>query len=86
MEILLAMGAVLFSAAPVAAQTPSSNGALICRTSASDVGSRLARRRVCRTAEQWAADLREQRQILDGAQTRQLNRTIDERGRFLRTR
>jgi hypothetical protein len=86
MKILLAMGLVLSSASAVAAQAPRSNDAVICRTSANDTGSRLARTRVCRTREQWAADRREQRQALDRAQNMQLNRTIDERGRLLRTR
>lgn len=86
MKILFAMGVVLSSAAPVVAHAPPSNDALICRSNTSDIGSRLARTRVCRTREQWAADNREQRQVLDRAQTRQLNRTIDERGRFNRTR
>ncbi|HVQ07208.1 MAG TPA: hypothetical protein VMS43_02110 [Allosphingosinicella sp.] len=80
MKILLALGAIVSSASAVVAQAPRSSNALICR-STSDTGSRLAHRRVCRTREQWAAGQREQRQALDRAQTRQLNRTMDEVGK-----
>jgi hypothetical protein len=40
---------------------------LICK-SIGEVGSRLAKKRVCRTRQQWAEDKRQSRDVVDRAQ------------------
>lgn len=40
---------------------------LICKT-VTEIGSRLAQKRVCRTKQQWAEDERQSRSVVDGAQ------------------
>ena len=59
---------------PAASTNPN---ALICRVTG-ETGSRLQRSRICKTRAQWDELRREQRNTLDRAQTRQVNRTVDE--------
>ena len=44
-------------------------------------GSRLAKKRICATRAEWEELRREQRNSIDRAQTRQVNRTLDETGK-----
>ena len=56
-------------------------GEMICRMTG-ETGSRLQRNRTCRTRAEWDQLRREQRNSIDRAQTRQVNRTIDEKGQI----
>lgn len=77
----LAIVALLISAAAMA-QVPAGNpNDRICRVTG-ETGSRLQRNRTCRTRAEWDQLRREQRNTLDRAQTGQINRTIDEKGRM----
>ena len=53
---------------------------MVCRVTG-ETGSRLQRTRTCRTFAEWDQLRREQRSSIDRAQTRQVNRTIDETGK-----
>ena len=78
---LLAIVALLIGAAAMA-QPPASNpNAMICRVTG-ELGSRLQRSRVCKTRAEWEQLRREQRNSLDRAQTGQVNRTVDEKGKM----
>jgi len=76
---MLFVGAAL-TAAVAAAQTPMTPDRLgsgdpaqrICRVTG-ETGSRLARRRVCLTRAEWAAQQLESRNTVDRAQTKQVN-------------
>lgn len=81
MRLLLALGVVLSSATAVMAQAPRNPNDVLCRNSG-DTGSRLARSRVCMTRAEWAEIRRTSRQAIDRAQTRQFNKTIDEKGKM----
>jgi len=81
MRLLLALGVVLSSATAVMAQAPRNPNDVLCRSSG-DTGSRLARSRVCMTRAEWAEIRRTSRQAIDRAQTRQFNKTIDEKGKM----
>ncbi len=64
------------------AQIPAGNpNDMICRVTG-ETGSRLQRNRTCKTRAEWEQLRREQRNTVDRAQTRQVNRTIDETGRM----
>jgi hypothetical protein len=80
MKILLAVVPFLV-AVPVLAQAPNNGSERICRSSL-EPGSRLGRTRICRTRAEWDNLRREGRAAIDRAQTRQFNRTIDEKGRM----
>lgn len=75
--ILLLTFAVLTPCA-VIAQAPNADDQMICRNSG-EIGSRLARTRTCKTRAEWEEARREQRNNMDRAQTRQVNRTVDEK-------
>ena len=78
---ILAILALLVPAAAAAAETPAgSPNDMICRVTG-ETGSRLQRSRTCKTRAEWDQLRREQRNTIDRAQTRQVNRTIDETGR-----
>lgn len=85
MKALAILGATLLSAA-AASQTVAPGGeigdpgARVCKASG-ETGSRLGRTRTCKTRAEWDAQRQEQRATLDRAQTRQLNRVIDEVGK-----
>jgi hypothetical protein len=81
MRLVLALGVVLSSATAVMAQAPRNPSDVQCRSS-NATGSRLARTRVCMTRAEWAEIRRTSRQAIDRAQTRQFNRTIDEKGKM----
>ena len=82
MKAILAIGTVLLSAAAAASQAPADDSdRLVCRTN-TEIGSRLRRARTCKTQAEWDALAREQRAGIDRAQIRQVNRTIDEKGRI----
>lgn len=69
------------SAAAAAAQEPASGpNDMVCRVTG-ETGSRLQRSRICKTRAEWEQLRREQRNTIDRAQTRQVNRTVDETGR-----
>lgn len=78
-RIVVGIGAALISAV-VVAQTPTTPDGLgngdrsrrICRVTL-DTGSRLNRRRVCLTQAEWAAQQLESRNMVDRAQTKQVN-------------
>ena len=77
----LAILALLMPAAAAAAETPATSpNDLVCRVTG-ETGSRLQRSRICKTRAEWDQLRREQRSTIDRAQTRQVNRTIDETGR-----
>jgi hypothetical protein len=73
--------ALLVSAAAFAQAPASSPNDRICRVTG-ETGSRLQRNRICKTRAEWDQLQREQRNTLDRAQTGQINRTIDEKGRM----
>lgn len=85
MRIFAALSTMLLATA-AAAQAPSAapsqasgdSGGLVCRTTG-ETGSRLSRTRTCKSRAAWDAERREQRDMVDRAQTRQINRVIDER-------
>ncbi len=83
----LALLAVTLLSAAAASQTVAPRGeivdpiARICKADG-ETGSRLGRTRTCKTRAEWDAQRQDQRATLDRAQTRQLNRTIDEVGKF----
>lgn len=84
MKILAVLAVTSMSAAALAqtaAPTGGRAGEQICRTSG-EPGSRLGRMRTCKTRAEWEQDRLAQRGTLDRAQTRQVNRTIDETGRM----
>ena len=77
----LAILALAVSAAAFA-QAPAGNADdIICRVTG-ETGSRLQRSRICKTRAEWEQARREQRTSLDRAQTQQINRTVDEKGRM----
>ena len=53
---------------------------MVCRVTG-ETGSRLQRSRICKTRAEWDELRREQRNTIDRAQTRQVNRTLDETGK-----
>lgn len=73
--------ALLVSAATFAQAPVGSPNDMICRVTG-ETGSRLQRSRVCKTRAEWDQLRREQRNTLDRAQTGQINRTVDEKGRM----
>ena len=76
----LAILALLVPAA-AAAQAPAGGANdMICRITG-ETGSRLQRSRICKTRAEWDELRREQRNSIDRAQTRQVNRTLDETGK-----
>ncbi len=83
MKIFLAIGTIALSAAAAASQAPeiSVEAPKICKSSA-DIGSRLARTKTCLTQAEWDVRQFEARGTLDRAQTKQVNLTIDEKGRI----
>lgn len=83
MKLLLALGTIALSAAAGASQAPeiSLDTPRICK-SALDIGSRLSRTKTCLTQAEWDARGLETRGMLDRAQTKQINRTQDEKGRM----
>ena len=83
MKLLLAIGTIALSAAAAASQAPeiSIEAPRICR-SALDIGSRLSRTKTCLTQAEWDVREFETRNTLDRAQTKQINRTQDEKGRM----
>jgi hypothetical protein len=75
--------AILALLVPVAAAAqPPANTAndMVCRVTG-ETGSRLQRSRICKTRAEWDELRREQRNSIDRAQTRQVNRTLDEAGK-----
>ena len=82
-EILLALGVPFLSSATAGDGAGAAQSAATCICRSSDAtGSRLARTRVCMTRAEWAEIRRTSRQAIDRAQTRQFNRTIDEKGKM----
>jgi hypothetical protein len=78
---LLAVLALLAPAAAAATDISTGNAnEMVCRVTG-ETGSRLQRTRTCRTRAEWDQLRREQRSTIDRAQTRQVNRTIDETGK-----
>ena len=76
----LAILALLVPAAATA-QAPADNANdMVCRVTG-ETGSRLQRSRICKTRAEWDELRREQRNSIDRAQTRQVNRTLDETGK-----
>ncbi len=75
--LALLMPVVANARAPAPGANPN---AVSCRMT-SETGSRLTRNRTCRTQAEWDQQRREQRSTIDRAQTRQVNRTVDEVGR-----
>jgi hypothetical protein len=83
MKILAVLAVTSMSAAALAqaaGPTGGRAGEQICRLNG-ETGSRLARTRTCKTRAEWAQDRLAQRNMVDRAQTRQLNRTPDETDR-----
>ena len=72
--------ALLMPAAAIAQEPGRDPNELICRATG-EIGTRLARTRTCKTRAQWEELRREQRNSLDRAQTRQVNRNPDETDR-----
>jgi hypothetical protein len=66
----VALAAPATQSAPRSAEDPHR---MICRT-ISDTGSRLARHRLCMTADEWAQQRRELRNNVDRAQTQGVER------------
>lgn len=83
MKILLAVGTIALSATAAASQFPEFGveAPKICK-SAVDIGSRLTRTKTCLTQAEWDARGLETRETIDRAQTKQVNRTQDEKGRM----
>jgi hypothetical protein len=78
----LAILAIFVPAVAAAAAETLTSGPndMICRVTG-ETGSRLQRSRICKTRAEWEQLRREQRNTIDRAQTRQVNRTVDETGR-----
>ena len=72
--------ALLVPTAAVAQDSAGNSNEMVCRVTG-ETGSRLQRSRICKTRAEWDQLRREQRTTIDRAQTRQVNRTLDETGR-----
>lgn len=77
---MIAILALLLPAAAAAQAPAGSADDMVCRVTG-ETGSRLQRSRICKTRAEWEELRREQRNSIDRAQTRQVNRTLDETGK-----